>query len=390
MWGARVAGAGCAAGAAAVWLALLAALAWPPPNLCGEGAERPRYTAVAVDGAAEFPEYYQLLRVQEQEGPPAPAAEAPAAEAPAHAAVLFVPGNAGAHTQAKSLAAEAAKAGLPLDFYAVGLGAELVAFRGQLLARQARFVRRAVDTLRRLRGEEGRLLAVGHSMGGLALRAALRGGGGAELLLTLGTPNAAPVVATEASLPAFYAALARSAPGAVPVLSVAGGERDIQVPEHLCELPDGAESRALSLGAQGIRGVRGSVDHQCLSWCLPLAHRLNELLAAAGQAGAAAAFESVRPGELLWAAPSTAQLTTVRVQPASALRRESPVTLGGRDAGASSGYRLVVRGQRLAVPQRLILRCPAAAAAPAVYLDGAAGPPLRCAAAPRPAPHCLR
>ena len=70
----------------------------------------------------------------------APAAEAPAAEAPAHAAVLFVPGNAGAHTQAKSLAAEAAKAGLPLDFYAVGLGAELVAFRGQLLARQARFV----------------------------------------------------------------------------------------------------------------------------------------------------------------------------------------------------------------------------------------------------------
>ena len=384
MWGPRAAGALVAAGAAAVWLALLAALAWPPPNLCGEGAERPRYTAVAVDGADEFPEYYQLLRVQEQ-GPPAPAAEAPA-----HAAVLFVPGNAGAHTQAKSLAAEAAKAGLPLDFYAVGLGAELVAFRGQLLARQARFVRHAVDTLRRLRGEEGRLLAVGHSMGGLALRAALRGGGGGvELLLTLGTPHAAPVVATEASLPAFYAALARSDTGAVPVMSVAGGERDIQVPEHLCELPDGAESRALSLGAQGIRGVRGSVDHQCLSWCLPLAHRLNELLAAAGQAGAAAAFESVRPGELLWAAPPTAQLATVRVQPASALRRESPVTLGGRDAGASSGYRLVVRGQRLAVPQQLILRCPAAAAAPAVYLDGAAGPPLRCASAPRPAPHCV-
>lgn len=376
-------------------VALVRALLWPAPNLCAEGTEAPVYEAVAGGEALSegLAPHYRLLRVRESSVPPA--------ATDVRGLVLFVPGNAGAYTQAKSMAAEAAKAGLPLEFYTVDLGSELVAFRGELLARQVRFVRRALDALAALRRPRDPaasstapprpvLLAVGHSMGGLVLRAALRSESAdgpsvaldprVALLLTLGTPNAAPVVATEASVSEFYAALARGAPAGVPVISVSGGERDVQVPAHLCELPYGLEPRGMHLPAQAVRGVRGSVDHQCLSWCLPLILRLNELLAevavSTGAAGAEHSAGAPEPASLLWEAPPGDNTQAVVLQPASAFRRKGPVSLPAGITGPAGGarervndgvgshsnrsiaaYRLQLQEQWLAVPQQLTLQC---------------------------------
>ena len=388
-------------------VALLALLFYPPPNQCEEGTEAPVYTAVDIVGVRrdELPASYRLLHVAESS---VPAGALPSTGA---RAVLFVPGNAGAFTQVKSMCAEAAKAGLPLDFYTVDLGSELVAFRGELLERQVRFVRHALRTVATLQPQQHTptrgqrsvatsppLLAVGHSMGGLVLRAALqhtvppRSNAAftpqVALLLTLGTPHAAPVIATEASVFGFYADLAYNEARTVPTptISVSGGERDVQVPAHLCELSHRPGGRAVDLSAQAVRGVRGSVDHQCLSWCLPLIPRINEWLATVplesnfwfNQDGQQPPLppQQQRAGalkldRLLWNVSTTGSVSNVQMQPATVLWREGPISLpavtqnrvstdvgdAGHDSATHVVYRLQVQQQWLALPQQLTLQC---------------------------------
>jgi hypothetical protein len=123
-----------AASAIVFLLSLHAALFNLPSNLCTEGVEHPLYHPVALAalagaGFAGFPPHYRLLRIEEQGAP----RQTPTAVRP----VLFAPGNAGYYTQAKSMAAEAAKDCLPLVYYTLDFGGELVAFSPALLWRQA-------------------------------------------------------------------------------------------------------------------------------------------------------------------------------------------------------------------------------------------------------------
>ena len=379
-------------GVAAIVVAALAALQLPP-NLCHEGSELPQYTTVDLGTAlaGEFPSYYRLLEVTDVSALRQPA------KLP-RAAVLFVPGNAGAFTQVKSLAAEASKAGLPLRFFTADLAGELVAFRGQLLQRQSLFVRRCLALLRLQAtapdaagpADATPLLAVGHSMGGLVLRAAL----GAELgttrpvplLLTLGTPHAAPVVATEAPVAAFFAQLNADSSllRDIALVSVGGGERDMQVPIHLTELP--ALAPQMHMAAQAIRGVQGSVDHQCLSWCLPMIHRVNELLlASADTSRGSNLFSHMAETGTLWSTTSKIAWPRVLIQPGRVSSGSDDVNvLCANTANATrqvsgAGCWLQLRKQWLSFPQRLTLRCSAATSTPKLYLVDGKGPPSRCA-----------
>jgi hypothetical protein len=379
-------------GTVLVCAAVLQTLYGLPRNLCNEGQEEPSYEPVHLGPefvASRLPSYYRLLRVVEGGGSNEGARQQPRAST-----VLFVPGNAGAFTQAKSFAAEAAKAALPLAFFTADLGSELVAFRGELLYRQASFIRLCLARLRNGTALGGRgpwVVAVGHSMGGVVLRAALqtsylegvafgpRTGG---VLLTLGTPHIAPVVATEPSLAIFYSELnsrwggsqtggTSSGSGGIELLvAVAGGERDTQVPAHLSNLPSNSAIRPISLAAQNIRGVNGSVDHQCLSWCLPLVHRLNDLLAASCNAsntrlqtriGSMSGLPA-QVTKIVWQPPPLAW-PNVTLNPARLLRGAEPVALPFTVSTESApprlepGCHITLRQQWLALPQRLTIRC---------------------------------
>jgi hypothetical protein len=352
-------------GLAVAIAATFAAVGRPPANLCEEGAEAPTYDEISVPGAG-FPAYYRLLRVTDSLAtvPLSPLVD-----------VLFVPGNAGSYTQVKSFVAEAAKASIPLRFFTIDLGGEFSAFRGELLRRQAQFVRECMVVLQHpsgaLRtGVRSPLLAVGHSMGGMVLRVALQraladGATAAApddmlpLLLTLGTPHAAPVVATEASVSSVYRIANSQAGQRIRVsmaVSVSGGERDVQVPAYLCELPASVAGLQKTLAAQSIRGVRGSVDHQCLSWCLPMVHRLNELIMASGRG---LAPEVQVWADLMWSAVDVADWPSATVWPVSVLAAQhSPsVVISGNASAGHSGVRLTLPNQWLALPQRLEFQC---------------------------------
>ena len=168
--------------------------------------------------------------------------------------------------------AEAAKDGLPLEYYTIDYGSELSAFSPALLRRQAEYARFCAELLlpsssngstpaaasAATAGPRARsLLAVGHSMGGVVLQLATqlwRGSGGPSagpgwmLLAALGTPHYGPVIATEAGLWRLYRQLRAATSGppppppplesdgraaAPPVLLFSGGSRDRTVPSHL-------------------------------------------------------------------------------------------------------------------------------------------------------------
>src|SRR5690606_1229219 len=138
-----------AAAAPAVALALAAALvigtmAWAvlvdkEPSTCQMTYMSPRYTRIDV-GVSPYGDKYALLRYQEMGVQPSAGKRWP---------MLFIPGSAGSPRQVRSLAAEAARFGLPFDFYTIDAEEEFTGLYGVSIMEQAVYANDVIGLLLR-------------------------------------------------------------------------------------------------------------------------------------------------------------------------------------------------------------------------------------------------
>lgn len=186
-----------ASAAPAVALSLAAALvlgtiAWAvlvdkEPSTCQMTFMSPRYSRIDVS-ASTYGDKYALLRYEENGVQPSPGEHWP---------VLFIPGSAGSPRQVRSLAAEAARAGLPLDFYTIDAEEEFTGLYGVSIMEQAVYANDVIGLLlREYYPNAGHVIIIGHSMGGIVARALFTlpnyAIGSVRSIITLATPHAAP------------------------------------------------------------------------------------------------------------------------------------------------------------------------------------------------------
>ncbi|GBF89291.1 hypothetical protein Rsub_02168 [Raphidocelis subcapitata] len=138
-------------------------------------------------------------------------------------------------------------------------------------------------------GVGGGILLFGHSMGGVVARLALLsarrdpylGPRAASLLLTAASPQAASPVMLHPAMGRLYRRLAdEGLPGDVPVISINGGARDLQVAEPLTSLRGLAPDATLAFEASApdVPGVWAQAGHNEIAWCNQLLRRLAVLL----------------------------------------------------------------------------------------------------------------
>ncbi|KAI8612756.1 PGAP1-like protein-domain-containing protein [Chytriomyces sp. MP71] len=236
--------------------------------------------------------------------------------------VLFLPGNAGAYKQARSLGSVAnlyATERLGLHVYTVDTIDELAAFDARLLTEQAEFANDAVTAILKRHPNSRSVAIVAHSMGGIVAKLMLTmnnyNDASIDTILTLATPHQHPPVAIEPAMVSLYATLDRTfrthfTPEdhrlpkhpdfpALLVVSLAAGERDSMVPSAFCQPAPGAipPPHALAAYTAGVPGVWASADHRCVLWCNQLVHVLVRGLLGgvdAREPGAKVALESRR------------------------------------------------------------------------------------------------
>ena len=256
--------------------------------------------------------------------------------------------------------------------------------------------------LRRLQPSAAKLpvILVGHSMGGVVARAVpLRPSvptGTVVAILTLATPHAAPPWACTAGLTRMYADLDaawRSRSGAaagIALASLAGGVRDVQVPEYLTSVA-GLGNHSLGLSAADLVGAAVSADHQAIVWCNQIVSvSVDALLAVAAvlQAEALTAASSVNGTSGLGEdgpaamAPSMERGRACAAAFAAHLRVAEPAegsTAGGEaarsaEAARRRGAALAMAAARAALPAcaalsgRLHVRVRADGTSPALHL----------------------
>ncbi|XP_043245683.1 GPI inositol-deacylase-like [Amphibalanus amphitrite] len=216
--------------------------------------------------------------------------------------VLFIPGNGGSYKQARSLASVAYRRAVdsrlrtPLNVFTVDLAEDLGAVHGRLLAEQTRFVAACVRAVLRLYGRgpgppPASVALVGHSMGGVVARGlfALPGFDPASVnvLLLLAAPIAEPPLRVDLAMVSYYgwvesfwAARRNTTLSAVTVVSLSGGDRDVQIRPHQTQHP----SSDITAVTVSVPGVWASADHQCIVWCrqlvLVMARALFDLVSA--------------------------------------------------------------------------------------------------------------
>ena len=205
------------------------------------------------------------------------------------APVLFIAGNAGSHKQVRSLASVALrKAGedhkkTHFDFYSVDFSEEWSAFHGGLLDQQTRFVAESIAKILELYDNSAQsVVLVGHSMGGLVAKAVLMypeltGPDTVKLIINLATPDT-PVVVLDWETHQFYQKVSRfwseSRPQDVTLVSISGGQRDLQVRSGLTQDPHAD----IQTSSEAVPGSWVSADHKCIVWCKQLVLTLTRAL----------------------------------------------------------------------------------------------------------------
>eukprot|EP01135_Chromosphaera_perkinsii_P000311 Nk52_evm80s62 gene=Nk52_evmTU80s62 len=161
--------------------------------------------------------------------------------------MLFVHGHGGGYRQFVHIA-EATHSShgrnKSLEFFAVDFDEELSAFSGKVLKSQGVFIKRSLEGIKRHLSNRNisilRVILVGHSMGGVAARAALlEDGFDASLvqhLVTLASPHVNPVLSNDATFELFYEQLNTEWKNQymalfnhMSFLSFTGGSLDVQI-----------------------------------------------------------------------------------------------------------------------------------------------------------------
>lgn len=178
--------------------------------------------------------------------------------------------------------------------FAIDFEEELSGLHGKLLQDQAEFVNFCMKIILGLydeadastgtkQQEKRKIIAFGHSMGGVVLRLAYmvpnHVAGSVDTLLTLSSPHRDHPFQLDTSVASLYQRLHKfwheelirdgSAVSKTAVVSIAGGFRDnlIRTENTLLEGIVLPPTHGFSVSAYGVPGVRVSSDHLSIMWC---------------------------------------------------------------------------------------------------------------------------
>eukprot|EP01062_Namystynia_karyoxenos_P041199 TRINITY_DN30002_c0_g2_i1.p1 TRINITY_DN30002_c0_g2~~TRINITY_DN30002_c0_g2_i1.p1 ORF type:complete len:878 (+),score=223.68 TRINITY_DN30002_c0_g2_i1:75-2636(+) len=248
------------------------------PAACTMTYMYPGWHPIEVPGSRSA---YALRRYDEGGRPPAERT----------APLLFVHGNAGSSSQARSLGTLLARrpGGSVHTVYSASFDEELSAFSSALLRAQGEYISAALGRVAELHPGTagGGVGVVAHSMGAVAVcLAAAQSPGRVAWMIALAAPLAHPPAALYGGILQVYRAMRRTPPR-VPVVALSGGARDVMVRGAPNAPAPWLASAAGSTDA--LPGAGLSCDHLAILWCNQVMRRVAAAAAAgAGLSGAAA------------------------------------------------------------------------------------------------------
>ena len=196
----------------------------------------------------------------------------------------------GSHKEVRSMASVSLRMFAPgtqsnhFDYFTVSLNGELSGLYGGVLHNQATYVSLCIQHVLSLYNQSPRpsVFLLGHSAGGIVAKYML-GLPDVDLsavntILTLGTPNAFPVLSLDEHLVqvTVSADMAMKRHNSLLVMAIGGGIRDRQVRSGLTRLPK--SYRRLSMVSTALAHVWVTVDHNCLVWCKQMVINFNRAL----------------------------------------------------------------------------------------------------------------
>ncbi|XP_065898651.1 GPI inositol-deacylase-like [Dysidea avara] len=201
--------------------------------------------------------------------------------------VLFIPGNRGSYKQGRSAGSIAMRmAGVEFpkhrhfNHFLVDLNEEFSGIFGGTLLRQAEYVRHCISHIltlySHLSNPPTTVTVLAHSMGGMVARALFTldtfDTSLVNLIITMASPHARPVAYSDMSLYMFYQQVDEAWNSArvdnVTLVSIAAGEKDLQVPRHLTQPKVNSDHGTLiNYLTHSVPRHWKSSDHQAIVWC---------------------------------------------------------------------------------------------------------------------------
>ena len=226
---------------------------------------------------------------------------------------LFIPGNAGSYGQVRSIASstsqqywdpdalypwpEFVNSRGPVDWWTIDFNEDFSALSGRILEDQAWYVNEVIRYLRTIyvvpgnkiymSGEQNMTVTLlGHSMGGIAARLALRmpnyTPSSVDTIVTLATPHAFPPVSLDRSVENVYSKVNKPVEAPLPlIVSLAGGLLDVQLSSDASSLSLGRlhhPDTRLSSYTASVASLWSVIDHIAVVWCDQLRTRIARAL----------------------------------------------------------------------------------------------------------------
>ncbi|XP_064407052.1 GPI inositol-deacylase-like isoform X3 [Halichondria panicea] len=236
----------------------------------------PQYLAVPLDATVEnsYPQYGLFLYAEGDKREDA--IDVPQGSL-SGVPVLFIPGNAGSHRQARSSASIALRMHSAefsgahyFDFFTVKLNEELSGLFGGVLLRQTEYVcvciRHILSLYSHLSQPPRSVVIIAHSMGGVVARALFTYHGfnasTVHTIIAMASPLSRPVISFDSLLHGFYEREGVVNMSHVTLVSIAGGKRDVMVPTAITP-----HQGAINLASPAVPRNWVSSDHRAIVWC---------------------------------------------------------------------------------------------------------------------------